>query len=128
MEDNGENAAAVIGRKIREELQRLDKTHEWLAGRINRSRAAITFYVNGERMPPPYILERISRVLRPEEGGSVDWLLGIAAREMTDDEKTLLATYRAIRHRIYRTMLQDAADALLGADATLSDRGIPPDV
>ncbi len=127
MEEREERIAAVIGRNIERELTRLGKTHDWLAKRINRERATVGLYVNRRRVPPPAILERISRVLRPEEGGSVDWLLGINPRDMTEEERTLVATYRRLRHHIYRAMLQDTADALLDADAALTARGVPPD-
>jgi transcriptional regulator with XRE-family HTH domain len=125
-QDAAERLAATIGGNIRRELIRIGQTHEWLAGRINRERATVGFYVNGQRLPPVDVLERISRVLRPEQGGSVDWLMGLEGRELRSDERELLADYQRIQHPVYKRMARDAVRALGAADRELAESAASP--
>ncbi len=127
LDDSAERLKETVARNIRAELERLGWTHRQLADMIDRDRATVTQYANADRLPPPEVLERISRALRPEENGSVDWLFGIYPRRMTADAKELLIEYEGIRHPVYRRMARDAVRALRRADRELAAPEGAPD-
>ncbi len=126
-DETAERLKATVAHNIRAELERLGWTHRQLADAIDRDRVTVTQYVNAERLPPPDMLERISRALRPEENGSIDWLFGIYPRRMTADAKELLIEYEGIRHPVYRRMARDAVRALRRADQELTAPDGAPD-
>ena len=125
-DDSTTRLRRTVGRHIRDELDRLNWTHQQLADHIDRDRVTVTQYVNGDRLPPPDVLERISRIMRPAEDGSIDWLFGIYPRTMSPDAKELLIEYQAIRHPGYQRMARDAVRALRRADQDLAESAASP--